>query len=319
MEILLYSRTKSELEEQFLRNLKLVKNDRNPECVYALPGEAGEGYFSSLAMEGGIVLSSLDMTFRQTRNIRSEVRYFHSEFNYCIEGGGAVEINGSLAEGPVTSGHAQFVCGNQAIGFLQLPANIRIRQISIDLSPLFWRRIEIEPDRRFGRDFFLLDTATCARSARLLDEILGCPYQGHARRLFLEGKTYELLALRLHQLEPAGRAEKRAPLSLPDVRAIHDARRLLDRQLQNPPTLMRLACLVGINDFKLKLGFKQVYGTTVFGYVRQERMRIARNLLERGQYDVSQAAWTVGYESLSSFSRQFKKTYGCNPGECKPK
>jgi AraC-like DNA-binding protein len=77
--------------------------------------------------------------------------------------------------------------------------------------------------------------------------------------------------------------------------------------------------MVAINDFKLKLGFKQIYGTTVFGYIRDERMRIARNLLERGECNVSQAALVVGYESLPSFIRQFKKRYGYNPGECKPK
>lgn len=319
MEILLYSNSKSEFEEQFLRNLAALQKASNPEHIFTLPEEAGKGSVCWLPVAGGIELSWLDMTLLQTRDIRSEVHFFHSEFNYCIEASGAVEINGTLFDGPVTAGHVQFVCGSRATGIVQMPADKRIRQLSIELSSLFWQRMEIDPDTRFGREFFMLDDAAGVKSARIIDEILGCPYQGHARRLFLEGKTYELLALRLREIEPAAQAQNRAALSQWDIQAIREAKRLLDASLHNPPTLMRLARLVGINDFKLKLGFKQVYETTVFGYIRQERMRIARNLLERGQCDVSQASCAVGYESLSSFARQFKKTYGYSPGECKPK
>lgn len=319
MELLLYSDSKAEFEAQFLRDLKPMQKASNPERVYALPEETGKGSFSCLPVAGDIELSWLDMTPLQSREIRSEIQYFHSEFNYCIEASGMVKVNGRILDSPVTSGRVQFVCGNCAVGVIQMPADKRIRQLSIELSPLFWQRMEIDPDRRFGREFFELDDATGVKSTRIIDEILGCPYQGYARRLYLEGKTYELLALRLREIEPAEHTQKRASFSHWDLQAIREAKRLLDASLQDPPTLACLARLAGINDFKLKLGFKQVYETTVFGYVRQERMRIARNLLERGQCDVSQAACIVGYESLSSFARQFKKTYGYSPGECIPK
>ncbi len=319
MEMLLCSNTESEFEAQFLRNLNPLKQTPGPERTYALPEETGKGYYRSMPVAGGVKLNWMDMTFRETQDIRSEARFFHSEFNYCIEGAGVIEVNGILFDGPITSGHVQFLCGSHAAGVLQIPANKRILQLSMELSPLFWQRMEIDPDSRFGRGLFMLDDDTGIKSARIVDEILGCPYQAYARRLYLEGKTFELLALRLHVLMPAADAEKRAALSRWDVRAIQEAKRLIDRSLQNPPSLSRLARLAGINDFKLKLGFKQVYGTTVFGYVRQERMRIARNLLERGQCDVSEAACIVGYESLSSFARRFKKTYGYNPGQCKIK
>ncbi|HWQ80140.1 MAG TPA: AraC family transcriptional regulator [Anaerovoracaceae bacterium] len=319
MEILLYSNTESEFEAQFLRNLNPMQQAQGPERVCTLPEEKGKGSFCCLPLTGGVKLNWMDMTFRETQDIRSEARFFHSEFNYCIEGSGTIEINGMLFDGPVTSGHVQFMCGSHAVGVVQIPANKRIRQLSMELSPLFWQRMEIDPDRRFGRELFMLDDDTGVKSVRIIDEILGCPYGGYARRLYLEGKAFELLALRLHVLMPAADAEKRAALSKWDIQAIREAKRLLDLSLQNPPSLSRLARLAGINDFKLKLGFKQVYGTTVFGYIREERMCIARNLLERGECDVSQAAFIVGYESLSSFARRFKKTYGYNPGECKPR
>lgn len=172
MEILLSSNTKSKFEEQFLQNLSTLQKAPNPERVYTLPEDAGKGSCCCMPVAGGIELSWLDMTLLQTRNIRSEVRYFHSEFNYCIEASGMVEINGVLFDGPVTAGHVQFICGSSATSVVQMPENKRIRQLSIELSPLFWQHMEIDPDRRFGREFFMLDDVTGVKSARSIDEIL---------------------------------------------------------------------------------------------------------------------------------------------------
>lgn len=178
MEILLYSKTKSEFEQQFLRNLPLQPEAPNAERVCTLPDDAGKGSFCCLPFAGGIGLSWMDMTLRQTMEIRSEMGYFHSEFAYCLEADGAVEVNGKILDSPATAGHMQFVCGSHATSIVQMPADKRIRQLSIELSPLFWQRMEIDPDRRFGREFFMLDNITGVKSARIIDEILRCPYQG---------------------------------------------------------------------------------------------------------------------------------------------
>jgi AraC-like DNA-binding protein len=259
------------------------------------------------------------MTFYESSTIRSVVDHFHSEFNFCLESGGNIEINGKTIDGCVTAGRVQFICQDNVKGGAYFPQDQRIRQLSIELNPPFWERIEIDPSRRFNRRCFLTDNVINIKSDQIIGEILGCPYAGHIRRLFLEGKAYELLALHMGELEPARILQKNSMLSAGDIKAIQEAKRVIEALMQSPPTLVELSHMVHINDFKLKLGFKQIYGTTVFGYIRDKRMYIARNLLERGECNVSQAASIVGYESLPSFIRQFKKKYGFNPGECKPK
>jgi len=79
--------------------------------------------------------------------------------------------------------------------------------------------------------------------------------------------------------------------------------------------LLELARLAGLNDYKLKLGFKELFGTTVFGYVRALRMDEARKILEQGEGNVSEAALMVGYHNISHFAALFRKTYGYNPSE----
>lgn len=75
---------------------------------------------------------------------------------------------------------------------------------------------------------------------------------------------------------------------------------------------MTLARQVGLNDFKLKLGFRQVFGTTVFGYLHEHRMEQAQLLLQERRMNVEEVARTVGYANRSSFAA-FRKKFGINP------
>jgi AraC family transcriptional regulator, transcriptional activator of the genes for pyochelin and ferripyochelin receptors len=89
------------------------------------------------------------------------------------------------------------------------------------------------------------------------------------------------------------------------------------QDLENPPSLLELAKLVGLNDYKLKSGFRHVFGTTVFGYLHQQRMQQAYRLLTTSDLTVTEVANQVGYTSLSAFSTAFKKFFGISPSRCR--
>jgi len=150
-----------------------------------------------------------------------------------------------------------------------------------------------------------------------LRQIIDCPYRGITKRIFLESKALELLTLQLHQ-----RTEQRQPstcrtLHADDVERLHHARDILMRDIQNPPSLMDLARQVGINDYKLKSGFRQIFGTTVFGYLQTCRMERAKQLLAEQQLSIAAIAHTVGYASQSQFCHAFKLRYGITPIACR--
>ena len=94
---------------------------------------------------------------------------------------------------------------------------------------------------------------------------------------------------------------------------IHYAKAILMDNLSDPPTLGELAHRVSLNDYKLKVGFRQVFGTTVFGYLHQHRMEVARQLLAAQRMNVKEVARTVGYASQSRFATAFRKRFGMNP------
>ena len=147
-----------------------------------------------------------------------------------------------------------------------------------------------------------------------IHQILNCPYHGSIKRIYLESKSMELIA---HQLALLVSKEihlkPRPALNSNDIEKIHYARDILIASAENPPSLLELAKQAGLNDYKLKIGFRYVFGTTVFGYLQKHRMEQARMLLEDGKMNVTEVAYTVGYSSLSHFAKIFHRHFSTNP------
>lgn len=142
-------------------------------------------------------------------------------------------------------------------------------------------------------------------------QMLQCPYQGLTRSLYLEAKSIELIALYIESFQTE--SSLRPPVSRDDRDRLQFAREILLQRLADPPSLVELARLVGLNDYKLKAGFRQVFGTTVFGYLRQQRLEQARQLLQAQEISVTEAAAAVGYSSQGHFAAAFRKQFGINP------
>jgi len=102
-------------------------------------------------------------------------------------------------------------------------------------------------------------------------------------------------------------------LSGNDLSKLHAARDIITENIQHPPSLMELARMVGINDFKLKAGFKIEFSNTVFGYLNDLRLDMAKKDLLQKNKSITEIAYDTGYSSLSHFSNAFKKRYGVSP------
>lgn len=162
----------------------------------------------------------------------------------------------------------------------------------------------------FPPDRITLDTSL------IVQEILGCPHKGLMRNCFVEAKTRELL---LRSLERNGseflQPEDVAFLKNADLEKLITARQILKNDLRNAPTIEELSKRVGLNRQKLKVGFKATFGKTIFQFLREERMTMAKSLLMNSRTTVQQVAAEVGYENASHFSRRFQEQFGILPGK----
>ena len=163
-----------------------------------------------------------------------------------------------------------------------------------------------KPQRIFG-------PMTAAMRA-VVRQILDCPYSGLVREFYLESKVLELLAYKLAQLEgEKTRNLKSAGFRDEDLDRAAYAGQLLARDLENPPGLEELARRVGMCQSKLCRCFRVVYGMTPFDYLRSKRLDTAEQYLRQGRMNVTQVAFSVGYSSLSHFSKAFKQHTGLLP------
>lgn len=91
------------------------------------------------------------------------------------------------------------------------------------------------------------------------------------------------------------------------------ARKLLRERLDHTPELMPLAQALGTNARRLNQAFRRCAGTTVFEFLREERMREARRLLCETGLDIQAISQAVGYGNRGNFSTAFRERFGMPP------
>lgn len=130
----------------------------------------------------------------------------------------------------------------------------------------------------------------------------------HFERLYLYAAALNFLGAHFSEIQE----EAREPVIPPHERQrLLVARDRLLRDLSAPPTIAELAREIGLNQLKLKRGFKAVFGTSVYALFQQHRMERARQLLR--DHSVTETALTLGYSNLSHFSTAYRKQFGILP------
>ena len=150
----------------------------------------------------------------------------------------------------------------------------------------------------------------------VMQDIKNCFYRGLTRKIYMESKIYELIALSHYNLD-----SKKENLNLAgnDIEKIKFAAQLIRENLDNPYTIVELARKVGVNQTKLKEGFKTVFGDTVFGYLQEIRMNNARHYLSDTSLSIQEISHLSGYQNVSNFSIAFKRIFGYPPTKLRMK
>jgi len=148
-----------------------------------------------------------------------------------------------------------------------------------------------------------------------LFEILNCPYNGYHKSLFVKAKVIELLALQFDQFEQLPLPDFTSALKQEDIQKMHLARKVLLENIEMPLSLKDLAHQIGTNEFNLKKYFKEVFGTTVFGYLHDFRMERSKTLLCEEELKISDVAQQMGYKHATHFTAAFKKHFGYLPNK----
>lgn len=298
-------------------------------CCFNLPQQFGKGGEQTICLRDDLILSIRDGKLRQDLSLKRQHECcFPLVSKFFLSGRSRVYTANSPGvedEYEETTGCHYLYCLPELTEIEEWQAKEPIQLVMVYACLDYFKQFEHchsilpEPLRQLIevdsiQPFHHSLGRTTPAMAQVLKQILGCPYQGLMQQLYLEGKALELLALQFTQwVEPQRAVDHSICLRSDDIDRLHTARAILIQRVSNPPSLIELARQVGLNDRKLKQGFLQVFGTTVFGYLHDYRLARSQQLIESGEMSVTEVAHTVGYASLPSFSKAFRKKFGYSP------
>ena len=312
--------TQTQIHDYFDRFAELVQGDvqhKGWEQQLSLPEPIGTGKVSRLRIRSGMEIVVSDVTYERDMQlyIREACPIF--ELNYCVSGEIYCEWKGKNRH---TEGRTGNVCFLEEVEvYMEKKAGIRTQSLEVRMSPD--ELIRYAGDAGESRRFEALLASHKGSIDRVPDspaiqrcvlDLIHCTYKGAMKRLYMESKAMELIALFARD---EGEESRSFVLRPDDADKLHAARKLVLSNLESPLSIRELAYRAGINEFKLKKGFRDLFGTTVFELVRQKRMEKAIWLMEADGMNVGETAVSLGYSNLSNFTTAFRKQYGCNPSE----
>jgi len=147
----------------------------------------------------------------------------------------------------------------------------------------------------------------------VLNQIFNLNIHKSMESLYLKGKVYELMSLYFNKNEESMFDQCPFLVDEENVRKIRMAKEIILNNIAEPPGLFELSEKIGLNIKKLKEGFKQIYGDTVYGYLLDYKMNEARRMLSSRNFNVNEVGLKIGYSTSSHFIAAFKKKYGTTP------
>lgn len=297
---------------------------RTDDNQYRLPREVMDGTIENLEIIPGMLLTVSDFTLQEDIEMTTtheDLSLF--QLSFCLEGGMEwAYINKETVH--------QFQIGAQQsqvrYGIFQecrskIRGNCRCQNISITLD-----------EKMFGQIFTcikergaLYDTSESSPArvytytpniSKILSEIIACPLCDELKKVYLQGKILELIAIFCDEVickSPVNDFGIR--ISAEDYTALLKAREIISQSFAHPHTISTLAKAVAINEQRLKDGFKRCFGITVHDYMIEKRMEAAQKLLIARNCSVQEVAWMVGYSHTGYFIKLFQKYYGLSPGK----
>jgi AraC-like DNA-binding protein len=151
----------------------------------------------------------------------------------------------------------------------------------------------------------------------ILNNLKTANHTGFCERLFLEAKVLELLMFQSSQFEQINENAELRQLKPEEMNRMLAVKDILVKNIDHPFSLRDLAHMVGTNEFNLKRNFKIAFGTTVYGYLNQYKMEMAKTMLLEKDITIAEISTKMGYTYPTHFSSAFKKYFGYLPNKLK--
>lgn len=285
-----------------------------------LQENVAQSFYEETVVEPGFFILKFNNETDEPQQFKREVSSNFIQFHFCLKGSATLYFNEGNYSLPLREGNSLLLYNPQR----DLPINLTLHQLSWVFSILlpisnFHGLFSTEAsyitflseenkDRKYYKDGQITPSM-----AIVLNQLTNFNLHPTIKPLYFKAKAYEILSLYFNR--PADADIEQCPFLADEdnVSKIKKAKQIIIARMAEPPTLQELADEINLPLNRLKLGFKQIYGDSVFSFLLDYKMEVARQLLATGTHNVNEVGLKVGYSGASHFISAFKKKFGTTP------
>jgi AraC-like DNA-binding protein len=279
-----------------------------------------ESTFKEIIIDDGFIVLKLQNETDEDQCIIRKIDSSFIQFHFCIKGAAKFHFNNGRYGFDVSNEQSLLLYNPQQ----DLPINLELQPSSSLLSVLISIQkfhslfsqeanfIHFISDDNKNKKYYDNKPISPTKVV-ILNQMMSYNIHSSIENLYLKAKAYELLSLYFNRTEDANIEQCPFLVDEENVLKIKEAKDIIIARMTEPPSLQELANEIGLTLKKLKEGFKQIYGDSVYSFLFDYKMEYARKLLESKQYNVNEIGLKVGYSTASHFIAAFKKKYGTTP------
>lgn len=276
--------------------------------------------FDETLVEEGVIVLTYKNEANDMQSVAKEIDSDFIQFHFCVKGSSQFVFNEGRYRLNILEENSLLLYNPQR----ELPINLEINAHSWIVSILISIKkfhgffsheadyitflSEDNRDKKYYKDGLISPSM-----AIVLNQLINYNLNQSIKPLYFKGKAYELLSLYFNRSADADIEQCPFLVDETNVVKIREAKDIIISRMAEPPSLQELADEIGLSLKKLKEGFKQIYGDSVFSFLFDYKMEVARKLLEAGNDNVNEVGHKVGYSTSSHFIAAFKKKYGTTP------
>ncbi|MCB7481824.1 AraC family transcriptional regulator [Christiangramia sediminis] len=273
-----------------------------------------------IKIEDGFFILKFQNDTADTRLMSRDIDNSFIQFHFNVKGNSKFLFNNGNYELPLQEENSLLLYNPQQ----DLPLNVSMESeswlISLVISikkfhALFSQEADyitfLSADNKDKK--YYKDAPVSPSMAIVLNQLMNFSLTPSIKNLYFKAKAFELLSLYFNKAENPDLEQCPFLSDEENIKKIRRAKDIVIASMAEPPSLQELSDEIGLSLKKLKEGFKQIYGDSVYSFLFDYKMEYARKLLETGEYNVNEVGLKVGYSTASHFIAGFKKKFGTTP------
>lgn len=277
-------------------------------------------FYDEITVEDGFLILKFSNEGNEYQAFRREVGSSFVQFHFCIKGSASFGFNNDAYILPLKEDYSLLLYNPQQNLPLNLIVGVNSSVISVLLPikkfhSLFSTEanyISFLTDENKNKKYYK-EAVISPSMAIVLNQLMNYNLNPSVKQLYFRGKAYELFSLYFNRLGDVNIEQCPFLLDEENVVKIKRVKQIIIERMTEPPTMKELSEEIKLPLKRLKDGFKHIYGDSVYSFLFDYKMEVARQLLSTGSYNVNEVGLKVGYSTSSHFIAAFKKKFGTTP------